>query len=172
VANVFNVNAPIKINQLGAYVPTSGTFGSGTVEVAIYIASGANWDIYSPIASFTGTPSGILTGGYAWDWVGPLVLTSGTYAVVAANYGTTSDPYYVGGTQVDPAVNAFFSYGGFRTPGSTLGSTIAASGLHSAPLNAGGNFEYVPEAAGFATAGVGLLGLVYIGRCLPRRKLA
>jgi len=33
-----------------------------------------------------------------------------------------------------------------------------------------GTFAPVPEAAGFALAGVGLLGLVYVGRCY-RQKL-
>ena len=67
----------------------------------------------------------------------------------------------------------------FYASGSTLGGTLTGLTFGNwgtpEPTFGAGTFEFtpVPEAAGFAVAGVALLGIVYIGRCYTqRRKLA
>jgi hypothetical protein len=178
VANQFYVVNPITMNQIGAYDPSGGSFGSPGVEVAIYQETAGVWDLVAGTEhTFTGAPAaGSMDGGYSWYWTGQITLTGGTYAVVAANYGTAANPYYTGTTTFSSNPYDVISEFAYSVPGlsSTLPSSFNSAGVNFISVNplGAGNFEYVPEAAGFATAGVGLLGLVYIGRCLPRRKIA
>jgi hypothetical protein len=181
VANQFYATQPITINEVGAYLGNNTSFGSAGVQVAIYEEVGNVWDIVAATEhTFTGTPAaGSMTGDYSWYWTGPVSLLTGTYAVVAANYGTAANPYYTGTTlpysgPLGFGVISEFSFGVLGSS-STLPSSFPAGGVNyisGNPVGAG-NFEYVPEAGGFAMAGIGLLGLVYVGRgFLPKRKLA
>jgi hypothetical protein len=51
-----------------------------------------------------------------------------------------------------------------------MSAGINYSGGHDVADYAGATFAAVPEASHFAFAGIGLLGLVYVGRSSPVRR--
>ena len=126
--------------------------------------------------------------------IAPVTLAAGTYMVVANHYSGTGgvyeddyNPYYAapGHTANGPngaSANAAFGVtftalgGYYQSDIASFASTFngtggwgydpAYTGSPKDPRYAAGNFDFtpVPEAVQFAMAGVGLLGLVYIGR--------
>jgi hypothetical protein len=185
VGHDFTVITAGYVNAVGVFDAANNVGGGfvgdgfvGTVQVAIYSVDpgGATGSLIpGTLMSFTGT-AGILTGSTRFLTIAPVLLSPGTYSIVAANLGgTTGDDlwsyFWPGG-----APPAFNSVGGGLAVGP---SRYVASGsmvyptLSSPTLGVGaGSFDFefaVPEASEFALAGVGLLGLVYIGRCYVLR---
>ena len=202
LGTVFNVTTPVNINELGAFDNGANGIGGVGIDVAIYqitlsgnnISSGSL--VVNPV-SFSGTAESLLAGtSTRVSSIPQVALGAGTYMVVANHYGPTGserdyNPYFptTSGPNLasaNPAFGVTFAGGYFNTSGSlSWGSTLPAgngwvydtanySGSPSDPRYAAGNFDFtpVPEVAHFAMAGVGLLGLVYIGRYARlRRKL-
>jgi hypothetical protein len=194
LGNMFVVNNQISVTAVGAFVAPNindGLLGA-SVPVAIYALSGTTWS-QVPNTSFTFSPGTAPTiGSAAFQTISPVTLQPGTYAIVAANYGNGSagalswDANYwaLGGsvgqhatfqTQSGaisvPAGNyAFINLDGLSTLPTTLPTLIPGNWGNdpTVPAWAGGTFEFdltpVPEATAFGVAGVGVLGLVYIGR--------
>jgi len=194
----FTVNSPITINDLGAFDNPGnglGTFG-GTVSVAIYSVT-LNATTHLPTAgTLLGNVVNFYTGEAGMTHIGNAAflpasgistLHSGTYMVVANHYGnpggTGFEQNYASNNPnpgTAPSVNsssaitvAHYNYllGSWPTWGNSLptGWTLGNAAFIEW---AGPNFEFapVPEAAQFALAGVGLLGLVYIGRSVRARR--
>ena len=191
IGNVFTVNSAINVTAVGAFEngPNGGSLGV-TVPVAIYSTSdnGANWSqVNGTSESFSGTTGAAIGNARFQPVTLPVVtLIPGTYAIVAANYGVPGSLFWNNSGGVAPTFqtessaimmgNSSQSYNVFYySPNivgiSTLQPSFSGSGLTEfssgpAPNYLGGTFEFepVPEAATFGAAGVGLLGLVYIGR--------
>jgi hypothetical protein len=148
--------------------------------------------LVTSVADFTGTPTP-LAGSTAVQNITPVTLQDGTYMVVANNYGSGMSVDYnqfwqkTGASLISANLGSAvtFSSNGYAETTRGLGGSIdngwfydpsgpGINGGYGQPIDttpryAAGNFEYtftpVPEAAGFTLAGVGLLGLVYVGRC-------
>ena len=174
----FTVGAsPLSVTQLGAF--DNGQNGwAAPVSVAIY--NFTTHSIVGSTATFSGT-SGVNLGTLGSDGgsrflpVTPFTLNAGqTYMVVAAGYGVGREENYNAGLPPSIALH--------QGAGITVGNNYYTSGtgmLFPATMDAApyprygaGTFEFapVPEAAQFAMAGVGLLGLVYIGRYVRVRR--
>ena len=168
------------------------------VPVAMYqLTTGYLWNqVPNTLVTFTGN-SGSLTG--PTTQVGSalfqnldqtVTLTPGTYAIVAANYGATGVHYWGWSPNPSGVVPTFTSDSSVEmgnslnngNNGINLGSSFPADPLFLAPgfyasspisVFAAGTFDFtpVPEAATFGAAGVGLLGLVYIGRYARLRRI-
>jgi len=143
--------------------------------------------------TFSGTSDSLLSGtSTRAHGVSEVWLVPGTYMVVANNYAAAS-PNYEGGFDYSknhgatvPSANPISPYpgsvsyflGGFRSSDNPASWVTSLPGTWDfvdsgyAPNYGAGNFEFtpVPEASQFAVAGVGLLGLVYIGRCAYQRR--
>ena len=188
LGNIFTVNSDINVTAVGAFA-SGGSLGV-TVPVAIYQLTLGTWtELTATSESFssnTGTPIG---SALFKTLNSPVLLTLGTYAIVAANYQVTGAPSWGAGyPNPNGAVPSFTSGGSLamgdggspnldyltgNSSSSTLGATLigpyavtAGSSGSSFPSIGAGTFEFapVPEAATFGAAGVGLLALVYIGR--------
>jgi hypothetical protein len=204
LANRFDVISPINVTAVGAFDSGNNGFFNGAtavaVPVAMYQLTDPSHDLWSQVAgtidTFTGK-SGSLTG--PTTQVGSalfqnldqtVTLTPGTYAIVAANYGTTGVHYWGWSSNPSGVVPTFTSDSSVEmgnslnngNNGINLGSSFPADPLFlgpgftaSSPIPsfAGATFEFepVPEAATFGAAGVGLLGLVYIGRYARLRRI-
>lgn len=167
--------APLNVVQLGAFDNNQDGWTT-PVTVAIY-----DFNLQSIVGSsvtFSGTSGASLgtlgsDGGSRFLPVTPFTLTAGgVYMVVAAGYGGSgelnynaqglSNPYL---TQ-DPAIIVGNNY---YAGGSSLAFPASLDGTPY-PRYGAGTFEFaVPEASQFAMAGIGLLGLVYIGRAYVLR---
>ena len=168
------------------------------VPVAMYqLTTGNLWNqVPNTLVTFTGN-LGSLTG--PTTQVGSalfqnldqtVTLTPGTYAIVAANYGVTGVHYWGWSPNPSGVVPTFTSDSSVEmgnslnngNNGINLGSSFPADPLFLAPgfyasspisVFAAGTFDFtpVPEAATFGLAGVGLLGLMYIGRYARLRRI-
>jgi hypothetical protein len=177
----------------------SGVFG-GPVQVAIYQVnlSGNNIIggtlVVNPLTFTTANPGTLIPGTTTREQAlsSPVPLGAGTYMIVANYYagsaGTENDwnrntysgsllpTANTGGGVVGYGAN-YYSFGNL-TWGASLptGSWVydnvnnPANDWH--PRYMAGNFDFtpVPEVAAFGVAGVGLLGLVYIGRYARLRR--
>ena len=193
LGNEFNVNSAISVTAIGAF-NYSGTGFSSPVQVAIYQLITGTWtQVGGTAVTFSGS-SYTYVGGNAFSSLGSSVtLGLGTYAIVAANYGTAANPDWNSGYNTPTPANQrpTFNGGGvismptgvetaFYSSGSTLGGTLSGLttgnwGSPTYPAFGAGTFEFnltaVPEADKFAIAAVSMLGLVFIGRNLvPRRS--
>ena len=195
LGNEFNVNSAISVTAIGAF-NYSGTGFSSPVQVAIYQLLSGTWtQVGGTAVAFSGSysPSSYV-GGNVFSTLGSSVtLGLGTYAIVAANYGTAANPDWNSGYNTPTPANQrpTFNGGGvismptgvetaFYSSGSTLGGTLSGLttgnwGSPTYPAFGAGTFEFnltaVPEADKFAIAAVSMLGLVFIGRNLvPRRS--
>jgi hypothetical protein len=190
LGNEFVVNSPISVTAVGAF-ESGGSLGA-TVPVALYQLSGTTWNqVGGTYESFSGTV-GTLVGNNArfQNLASPVTLNAGTYAIVAANYGAPGAMNWnnnvspVGGpitfntgagaiTMAGPSVSAFWASG--STLGPTLSGVNEGNWEYPNPTFAGATFDFnftpVPEVAHFALAGVGLLGLVYVGRYARLRRM-
>jgi len=174
--------------------------GATGIDVAIYkvtIGGGnvlGSGSLVVPSYKFTGTSESLAPGtSTRVASISPITLGAGTYMVVANHYGAGGsevdyNPYYPPGsptganaTSANPAFGVTFG-GGYFNANSSLswGGTLAGgwtydsyyTGTPSTPRYAAGNFDFtpVPEVGQFAMAGVGLLGLVYVGRYARLRR--
>jgi len=180
LGNEFQVTTPITVTALGAFDPNRAAFNSA-VDVAIYSITLSGTSISSislatPVAIFSGSQS-VFDGSTAIQAIAPVTLGVGTYMVVANNYGIAGafqdyNQYWQqppGASQVSPNTipGVTFTSVGYWNTGSGWNYDPVGN---STPRYGAGNFVVVPEAGGFALAGVALLGLVYVGRCY-RQKL-
>ena len=192
VGNIFMVNSDISVTAVGAF--NSGGLGfSVPVPVAIYQlqtpGGGGTWSQVSG-TSYTFSDNSYTTDGTAQihDLTDAVTLHSGTYAIVAANYGITANPDWLV-TTTHPATpvasyqntsTAITDRFGFHSVFWAFGSglpdpsdSLTGSGYEdlTAPV-AGATFDFtpVPEVTAFGAAAVGLLGLVYIGRYAGLRR--
>jgi hypothetical protein len=187
---------PIDVTALGAFDPGDAKFTGTGIQVAIYKLTLSGTTITgstleTPSVSFLGQYTDVAGTSTAMQNITPVKLTAGTYMVVANHYGSGGvlndyNPYYGpgGGVNNASANNAsgvtFIAGGGYYNTSSGLswGSSLGSGWVYdnafnkSAPRYAAGNFEFtpVPEVAAFGAAGVGLLGLVYIGRYARLRR--
>jgi hypothetical protein len=198
LGNEFNVNSAISVTAIGAFDYLAGGFSSASpVQVAIYQLTGSTWNqVAGTAVTFNGPASSYSFVGYnAFSTLGSSVtLGDGTYAIVAANYGTAANPNWNRNLNLGTPANqgTTFQDGGglisipggsesaFYSSGSTLAGTL--SGLtvgnwgNPLPAFGAGTFDFtsltpVPEVDTFAIASVSMLGLVFIGRNLvPRRR--
>ena len=198
--NSFVVNQALGVSAVGAYDAGLDGFGAATVPVAIYVSNGAptpTWNLVpNTSASLTGNSGWDWTDGSARmkNLASTVWLTAGsTYAIVAAYEGIYSS---TGPLQDSRAwdfdiphnaspVPTFNNLGGYisQAPGinssflalpvtvlpGTLGAVVYTGG-HGVADYAGATFAAVPEVSQFAIAGIGLLGLVYVGRSTPVRR--
>jgi len=192
LGNDFKVGAQnVTVTAVGAFDYGKDGWSPGmNVSVAIYQLSAGSWNMVSGTAhTFSGTPSpGSYVGSDTFFNLGTSVtlLAGQTYSIVAANYGSTGS---ANNPDWNSTVNPGLRSGQLAFTSSTLisqlagrwamGSSLPGSGWAGGTagnFNFGaGTFEFtaVPEAAGFALAGVALLGLVYVGRCYSLKlKLA
>ena len=180
----FTVNTGGYVTRIGAFDSGSDGFGSATIPVAIYNL-GNSTIVPGTSVSFTGmagTPDG---GAYRFLSIGSVYLAPGSYSIVAANYGVGGEQNYNAyvGSGLNWPDGGFVNPIGFNTAGGalTMGPGRFASGFSTLTLPAGqgdffqplfgsASFDFaVPEASQFAMAGIGLLGLVYIGRAYVLR---
>lgn len=179
----FTVNTGGYVTDLGLYNATGGSLGAETYPVAIFRTSdaalmvstgfsGSDWTSTSGSAVL----KSVVDGGHP----NGVFLAPGTYSVVAAAFGTGQLPYYVAPSTTSSAVG-FDSVGGSlsfigepRAAGYTGVLTLPAPAgvTYDAPAFAAGTFVFtpVPEPEHFALAGLGLLGLVYVGRNVWMRR--
>ena len=204
--NIFQVLTPINITAIGAFDSANNGFTAGAAQVAIYqLTSGtlSSSPVFTEIGA-TAKTFNQAVGSYSYVGLNafqslssPQVLTAGTYAIVAANFGQAANPAgvnNVAGTYLsstidnDPYIARTATYNGFTKQGTvqntlqpfyTTGATGTGNNIQMKNFGVGfeaafaaGSFEFtpVPEAAHFAMAGVGLLGLVYIGRYARMRR--
>lgn len=129
---------------------TSGYFnvtaGSIIGVYTLYDANGASSAVFtSPLGAFN-VDNQLLTGADPWMNNNGFLFAAG------------------GGT---PEVNLWGN-----SPGNYSLYRGTASGVYDLQYTGAGTFDFtpVPEASQFAIAGVGLLGLVYVGRCAYQRR--
>jgi hypothetical protein len=197
LGNEFNVNSAISVTAIGAFNYLGGGFLSASpVQVAIYQLTGSTWSqVAGTAVTFNGPASSYSYVGYnAFSSLGSSVtLGNGTYAIVAANYGTVANPDWNRNQNLGTPANqgTTFQNGGgaismpggsetgFYSSGSTLAGTLAGLtfGNWGSPLPTfgAGTFDFtsltpVPEVDTFAIAAVSMLGLVFIGRNLAPRR--
>jgi hypothetical protein len=152
--------------------------------------------LVTPVVNFSGTQTLLPGTSTAMTDITPVTLGAGTYMVVANNYGAAGalqdyNPAWANGSYPSSpsstgvngasANNAygvtFVPGGGYFQNSSPLNPSLGAGYGYdnlfagSAPRYAAGNFDFtpVPEAAGFALAGIAMLGLVYIGRAYSQK---
>ena len=192
LGNEFKVNSAINVTAVGAFENGNGIF-EAVIPVAIYNYSGGTWSqvagTYTTFSGAVGTPNG---SAKFQNLVAPVTLSPGTYAIVAANYGFATGERNWNANETPGANRATFqnsstaismdaAYTSFYATGTSLNPTLSGlsegswTGTWAAgtPTFAGATFEFtpVPEAAHFAMAGIGLLGLVYIGRYARMRRI-
>ena len=100
----FDVNVAGNVTAIGA-VDFGGSF-SGTIPVAIYrLDTPAGTQVPGTLVSFTssGTYTASPLGGMKFQNITPVFLSSGSYAIVAANF-TSNDQYYDSVLKVPEAV--------------------------------------------------------------------
>jgi hypothetical protein len=120
---------------------------------------------YMVVANHYGGPGGTGENHYNrnYDVPGlnaPSANTGGGAVSFGENY-TFNTVFVPDPTWIDP-LPLFWTYDTFNDP--------ASPGTSFKPRYTAGNFDFaVPEASEFALAGVGLLGLVYVGRCYKLR---
>lgn len=169
----------ISVTALGAY--DNQIQGDGIlapVEVAIYRVS--DHVAMTPILSFFGTP-GTLIDSSRFLNITPVTLGAGAYMIVAGGYGTIDgsremnwNAGYAGmpqnalTTQGDGVLTFQGNYNSAWT--GSIGFPTGGDGS-PIPRYAAGTFNFtpVPEVATFGAAAVGLLGLLYLGRCARLR---
>jgi hypothetical protein len=176
-----------------------GAFDNGAqgfptaVNVAIYKTDGTM--VAGTLMNFpVGYTAGEYVGNTEFRPITPVQLNANTtYRIVAGDYwqlGVTPGSRYFDENldtgPIQPAGNVTLGFNGAGLI--TLGGNYYATGTiggpnpltwtgtdpttGGGPRFAAGSFDFtpVPEASQFAVAGVGLLGLVYIGRCAWQRR--
>ena len=200
---VFDVGAsPISVDQLGAFDSGGDGFG-GDLSVAIYSVTLSGNNIIggtlavNPVTFSIANPGTLLSGTTTRVLDIPSVqLNSGTYMVVANNYGTggAEVDYNQGYTPLAPNPNSVNTSGGALTfSGNYYVSPTVSSWMSSLsgtwtydvggdpgpgttliPRYAAGNFDYAlipePEVSRLAMTGAGLLGLGCLVRQARRRR--
>lgn len=180
----YNVGMDFTVGGQGITVTRLGAFDNGQngftapVTVAIYRVSDQTI-VGNSTTVFSGT-SGNLSGGSRFIDVTDFILGVGTYRIVAGGYGGDTsgrerlflepDSNVAIATDTGGGVVSFGgNYYGSWTAGVAFPTTAGPS---TVPGYAAGTFDFtpVPEASQFAVAGVGLLGLVYVGRCAWQRR--
>ena len=182
LGNRFDVNSPINVTAVGAFDSGSGSFGSATVPVAVYkLITGIGWQqVNGTLMSFTGNDGTQIGNARFQLLTSPVTLSPGNYAIIAANYGVAGTIYWnsaSAGTapsfNTDGTISMPSSVNSFYGSGATLSSLPPFNYITTpTPGYGAGTFEFtpVPEAAAFGAAGVGLLGLVYVGRYARLRR--
>lgn len=196
LGSLFTVSQPVEVNSLGVFDSGGDGIGGAGVSVAIYsvtLSGGsitAGQLVVSPY-NFSGTADALLDGSSTrFHDISPVTLSSGTYLVVANHYGNVNSSernynYFVDPNKVVvPTANDQANYVAFGRSyylsadaaswGEALPTGWSLGSSDYIPQYAAGNFDFtpVPEASSFAIAGVGLLGLVYVGRCVVQRRKA
>lgn len=166
-------STPVFVTQLGAWDNNQdGIAGSVTVALYKVIDTQTLQSVSGGSASFSGT-TGTVIGGARWQSITPVQLDANTtYRVVASGYG--SELWFLNTSPGQSSNLSTDSGGGLLTFGTSyykIGTWQPYTGYGTPPWTAGTfDFTPVPEASQFAVAGVGLLGLVYIGRCAWQRR--
>lgn len=181
LGTLFTVGAtPIQINALGAFDdPGNGAGLASSIQVAIYEYTFG----LLAVPAVTIDNSDPLVNNTRLETFSPVILTSGTYMIVANHYGGLYEQNWnVAGGGTAPTANTggglvsygqnFYNANADLTWGVLLPGGFNLDGSSATPAYAAGNFDFtpVPEASHFALAGIGLLGLVYTGRCLWLRR--
>jgi hypothetical protein len=189
VGNEFTVVKAGLVTQVGVFDYNHDGFGTATIPVAIFQKIGSTWSqVAGTYHQFSGSAAANTYVNSEAMYTLPTAVTlnvGGVYAIVAGGGGTTANPYW-NSTQPAPGplAPAFNSAGGalaqanqagwyLTTGAADIGLTKwpSAVGAYTSPYGAGTfNFTPVPEAAAFGAAGVGLLGLVYVGRYARLRR--
>ena len=189
----FIVNQAVTITALGAFDAAQDGWGaSDSAQVAIY-----NFNTHaqvSPVVTLNAANPGTINlnsdsayGGaslYRFQAVTSFNLNPGTYEIVASCTGSGAnyqfyDAYGFGAPVANNTGGGLLTFGdgsggagnylangGLAFPGNLDGGPIGRYGAGSF------SFTPVPEATAFGAAGVGLLALVYLGRCARRMKVA
>lgn len=193
LGTLFTVGAtPVIVNGLGAY-DNGGNGLVQSISVAIYEVTLSGNDITSGglvIAPQTITSTDLLVMDTRFKVLGgdPITrqLNTGTYLIVANHYGDGSINERNWNASAPPSGptptatgGGLITFGGnYYNPdpnsvwGPTLSGFIFDAANTATPGYSAGNFDFtpVPEASHFALAGMGLLGLVYTGRCFWLRR--
>ena len=172
---------PITVTRLGAFDNGQNGF-TADVEVAIYRVSD---QVMLASTVFSGSEDELINGSRWQDLLEPVELPVGTYRIVAGGYGgSTSGRERLFTESVANSITlgtdtggGFISFGGnyYGNWNAFVGIAFPTlNGPSTIPGYAAGTFDFtpVPEASQFAVAGVGLLGLVYVGRCAWQRRKA
>jgi hypothetical protein len=184
----YNVGMDFTVGGAGIIVTSLGAFDNGQdglaapITVAIYRVSDQSM---MTSVNFGAGNSGTLIGGSRFLDITDIILGAGTYRIVAGGYGgdisgrerlfteeipnSITIPTDTGGGLIAYPLSGGNYYSPFT---GAIGFPTILSGSATVPGYAGGTFDFtpVPEASQFAVAGVGLLGLVYIGRCAWQRR--
>jgi hypothetical protein len=186
LGQAFTVNSPITVGYLGAFDAGQNGWAGATITVAIYNFSTHQMVGSDALFSGTGATEGVLGANSSFRFlaVTPFTLAAGqTYEIVASGLGTAANPDYNSATSPGNVslmtLNTFggaLTYGGnyYNYPGNgTMPTHLDVVPVPGPGRYGAGTFAPVPEVGLFGIAGVGLLGLVYIGRGLVlRRRLA
>ena len=177
----YNLGMNFTVGAVGVYVTALGAFDNGQngfaapVEVAIYRVS--DQTLMTPVVTFSGT-GWTYTGGSTFQSITPVLLSAGTYQIVAGGYGGTGrelnfNEGYPNSITLATDGGGVLAFGNnyYSTFGTSIGFPTTLDG-GPIPRYAAGTFDFtpVPEVSQFAISGVGLLGLVYVGRCAYLRR--
>jgi hypothetical protein len=177
----FQVNAGGYVTAIGAFDNGGDGFLGLPIEVGIFDV-GSSTLVPGTFAVFTGAVDPLI-GGSRFKAIAPVFLSTGTYSIVAANYGNTGGlernfNTTFGGTPptFDNAVGSL-SMLGHREDVGLVGLAFPTGSIFSGPnpIFGAGTFDFtpVPEPETYGLAAIAMLGLVYVGRNLVlRRKLA
>lgn len=171
-------STPVFVTALGAW--DNGQNGiAGTVSVAIFqVIDDQTLQAVSGASAAFGGATGTVIGGARWQSITPVQLAANTtYRLVASGYGGTGESYYENPSSGQSSYLSADNGGGLLAFGASW-QKFPGDYWEPAPTGRGtpqwtaGTFDFtpVPEASQFAVAGVGLLGLVYIGRCAWQRR--
>ena len=162
----FQVNTPGYVTAVGAFDNGTNGFGSISLQVSIYdVSSGTQ--VPGTAVSFTGNQGTLIDSSRFLTLATPVLLAPGTYSIVAANYGATTEVNYNSGYTSSTSLT-FDTVGGALTmldgrydAGSSLAfPTITGFGPPTwpNPVFAAGTFDFliVPEPSTISLAVLGL----------------
>jgi len=177
----FTANQNLSVTSLGAFDSGLDGFGAASITVAIYNSLGAvlGSAVFTGTAGTLGNAADSFNSSYRFQSVSAINLVAGqTYMIVASGLGSVANPDYNSGYLTNPSLTPIQNNtgGGALTFGNNYYSSFGGSPSFPNTIDAGpvgryggGSFEFstltpVPETQVFVTAGMAMLGLVFIGR--------
>ena len=198
--NIFQVNNNIQVGQVGAFDQGLDGFTIGVPVAIYSLTGSYDTGTWNKLSAtemtITGTQGSMVGSARMVNLPSAVTLTPGIYAVASIFQGTVAIPgwdYDVWSQTPSGPSPTFNGLSGFisqpasstvdgntafvRFSVASLAPTINAATLLTQGNHgygyvdyAGATFAAVPEASQFAMAGIGLLGLVYVGRSTPVRR--